>query len=66
MVGEFPELQGIIGGIYAGVQGESKVVAEAIYDHYKPEVLTRAHREVGSAKSWLWPISWILWAGCFD
>ena len=37
MVGEFPELQGIIGGIYAGVQGESKVVAEAIYDHYKPE-----------------------------
>ena len=37
MVGEFPELQGIIGGIYAGVQGESQEVADAIYDHYKPE-----------------------------
>ena len=37
MVGEFPELQGIIGGIYAGVQGEPKEVADAIYDHYKPE-----------------------------
>ena len=37
MVGEFPELQGIIGGLYAGVQGESKGVANAIYDHYKPE-----------------------------
>ena len=37
MVGEFPELQGIIGGLYAGVQGESKEVANAIYDHYKPE-----------------------------
>ena len=36
MVGEFPELQGIIGGLYAGVQGESKEVADAIYDHYKP------------------------------
>ena len=35
MVGEFPELQGIIGGLYAGVQGESKEVADAIYDHYK-------------------------------
>ncbi len=37
MVGEFPELQGIIGGIYADAQGESKEVADAIYDHYKPE-----------------------------
>ena len=36
MVGEFPELQGVIGGLYAGVQGESKEVADAIYDHYKP------------------------------
>ena len=36
MVREFPELQGIIGGIYADVQGESKEVANAIYDHYKP------------------------------
>lgn len=36
MVGEFTELQGVVGGLYARVQGESEAVAEAIYDHYKP------------------------------
>jgi glycyl-tRNA synthetase beta chain len=36
MVQEFTELQGIVGGLYAGVQGEAKEVANAIYDHYKP------------------------------
>ena len=36
MVGEFPELQGIMGGYYARVQGESDAVADAIRDHYKP------------------------------
>jgi glycyl-tRNA synthetase beta chain len=36
MVGEFPELQGIMGGYYARAQGESDAVAEAIRDHYKP------------------------------
>jgi glycyl-tRNA synthetase beta chain len=36
MVGEFPELQGIVGGLYARAQGESHAVARAIYDHYKP------------------------------
>ncbi len=36
MVGEFPELQGIIGGYYARAQGLSPEVAEAIRDHYKP------------------------------
>jgi len=39
MVREFPELQGIVGGLYARVQGESDVVAEAIYDHYLPSGL---------------------------
>jgi len=34
MVGEFPELQGIIGGYLAEAQGEPKVVAEAIRDQY--------------------------------
>jgi glycyl-tRNA synthetase beta chain len=34
MVGEFPELQGVIGGYLAEAQGEPKVVAEAIRDHY--------------------------------
>ena len=37
MVGEFPELQGIMGRYYARHQNESNVVAEAIYEHYKPQ-----------------------------
>ena len=36
MVGEFPELQGIMGGYHARAQGESDAVADAIRDHYKP------------------------------
>jgi len=36
MVGEFPELQGIMGRYYALHDGEDKRVAEAIADHYKP------------------------------
>jgi glycyl-tRNA synthetase beta chain len=36
MVGEFPELQGLMGGYYAGAQGEPAAVAEAVRDHYKP------------------------------
>ncbi|MAD32559.1 MAG: glycine--tRNA ligase subunit beta [Planctomycetes bacterium] len=36
MVGEFPELQGIMGGYYARHDGEPAAVAEAVEDHYKP------------------------------
>ncbi len=36
MVGEFPELQGVIGGYLARAQGENDAVADAIRDHYKP------------------------------
>jgi glycyl-tRNA synthetase beta chain len=36
MVGEFPELQGIMGGYYARHDGEPATIAEAIEDHYKP------------------------------
>ncbi len=36
MVGEFPELQGLIGGYYAAAQGEDETVANAVRDHYKP------------------------------
>ncbi|CUS46312.1 Glycyl-tRNA synthetase beta chain [hydrothermal vent metagenome] len=36
MVGEFPELQGLMGGYYARAQGEDPRVADAIRDHYKP------------------------------
>ncbi len=37
MVGEFPELQGLMGGYYARQQGEADAVADAIRDHYKPQ-----------------------------
>ncbi len=36
MVGEFPELQGLMGRYYALAQGETGQVANAIADHYKP------------------------------
>jgi len=36
MVGEFPELQGIMGGYYARHDGLPVDIAEAIEDHYKP------------------------------
>ncbi|WP_309601800.1 glycine--tRNA ligase subunit beta [Sphingomonas sp.] len=36
MVGEFPELQGVIGGYLARAQGENDAVADAVCDHYKP------------------------------
>jgi glycyl-tRNA synthetase beta chain len=37
MVGEFPELQGLMGRYYAAAQGEDPSVAGAIEDHYKPQ-----------------------------
>ena len=45
LVKEFPELQGVVGGLYARVQQLDKglpeatrlSIADAIYDHYKPE-----------------------------
>ncbi len=36
MVGEFPELQGVMGGIYAREQGEPEEIWKAIYYHYLP------------------------------
>ena len=37
MVGEFPELQGLMGRYYAEAQGEEPSVARAIEEHYKPQ-----------------------------
>ena len=37
LVKEFTELQGVVGGLYARVQGEPEAVWQAIYDQYKPE-----------------------------
>jgi len=36
LVGEFPELQGYMGGVYAHMQSESDKVANAIAEHYQP------------------------------
>lgn len=36
MVGEFPELQGLMGGYYAEQEGLPQEVSDAIRDHYKP------------------------------
>ncbi|EJF90496.1 glycine--tRNA ligase subunit beta [Bartonella tamiae] len=36
-VGEFPELQGVMGHKYAALQGENPLVSQAIEDHYKPQ-----------------------------
>jgi glycyl-tRNA synthetase beta chain len=37
MVGEFPELEGIMGRYYAALQSEPSSIANAIRDHYKPK-----------------------------
>ncbi len=37
MVGEFPEVQGVMGRYYALEQGETAAVADAIRDHYAPK-----------------------------
>lgn len=39
MVGEFPELQGVMGGYYARHDGEDNAVAQAIAEHYMPRGL---------------------------
>jgi glycyl-tRNA synthetase beta chain len=36
MVGEFPELQGVMGGLYAREQGEPEAVWKGVYSHYQP------------------------------
>ena len=36
LVGEFPELQGVVGGLYARSQGEPQAIATAIAEHYRP------------------------------
>lgn len=42
LVKEFTELQGMVGGLYARAQGLGEPVAQAIYDHYKPESMDDA------------------------
>jgi glycyl-tRNA synthetase beta chain len=42
LVKEFTELQGIVGGLYARAQKLDPAIADAIYDHYKPESMDEA------------------------
>src|SRR5437868_8298525 len=42
LVKEFTELQGVIGGLYANAQHHGPRIADAIYDHYKPESMEDA------------------------
>ena len=53
MVGEFPELQGVMGGVYAREQGEPDEVWRAVYHHYLPVGIEAdappAKRDLGSA-----------------
>ena len=51
MVGEFPELQGIIGGYYARADGEADSVASAISTHYRPQGPTDDVPETQTAKA---------------
>jgi len=37
MVGEFPELQGVMGGYYAKAFGHPKSISDAVRNHYKPQ-----------------------------
>ena len=58
MVKEFPELQGVMGGLYAKAEGEPEEVWQAIYDHYKPlsmeDEIPRSEtgRQVALADKW--------------
>ena len=54
MVGEFPELQGVMGGVYAREQGETEEVWRAVYHHYLPVGVEAdappSRRELGAAR----------------
>ena len=45
MVKEFTDLQGVMGGLYARAEGLPAAVADAIYDHYRPQTLEDASPE---------------------
>lgn len=51
MVGEFPELQGIMGRYYALAQGEHPAVAQALDDQYKPRFAGDALPEAGISQT---------------
>jgi glycyl-tRNA synthetase beta chain len=64
MVGEFPELQGIMGGYYARHDGLTEDVANAIEDHYKPRFAGDTLPRNDVAWWWHWPTNWKRWWAC--
>ena len=64
MVGEFPELQGIMGGYYALNDGLGETVAHAIEDHYKPRFAGDALPATRQVWWWPWPTSSKPWSAC--
>ena len=66
VVGEFPELQGVMGRYYALHDKEDAEVADAIRDHYKPVGPSRCRADRPRSPSlWRWPTSWIALTGFF-
>jgi glycyl-tRNA synthetase beta chain len=57
MVREFPELQGIMGGVYARIEGQPESVAKAIYYHYLP-IATEADAPPSKAQLGQASVTW--------
>jgi glycyl-tRNA synthetase beta chain len=57
MVREFPELQGIMGGVYARIEGQPEAVAKAIYYHYLP-IATEADAPPSKAQLGQASVTW--------
>ena len=64
MVGEFPELQGVMGGYYARARGPGAARSPTpIRDHYKPRGPERRRADrAGDAWPWPWPTSSTPWS----
>ena len=63
MVGEFPELQGLMGRYYAEAEHMNPAIARAIELHYKPKGPTDVVPwRTGSLWLWRWPTSSTCWS----
>ena len=63
MVGEFPELQGIMGAHYARIEGLRSELADAIEDHYKPIGASDAMPRGDLGAWWASPTGSTSWSG---
>jgi tetrameric-type glycyl-tRNA synthetase alpha subunit len=62
MVGEFPELQGLMGSYYARAEGLDDAVADAIRDHYKPQGPSDEVPAARCLRPWRWPTRSTHWS----